>query len=174
MSKQPCPCSACSEVVHVYYDQKSLLRNDLKLLEQAHCAHCWRPLRVPTAWPGPREGQRPPYGNGGSMVVAHCGHIYHGYCASKLSHCGLCFSSLKKLTPLRYEAMTKCHTSSSETAPPKPDPKTVQESSLNETRDRRYLEGLISSLRDKIEHISAEVVQLRHLLKAQTSPKRWR
>jgi hypothetical protein len=174
MSKQGCACRACSEVVHVYRDQKLLLRNDLKLLEQAHCAHCWRPLRVATAWPGPREGQRPPYGNGSSMVVAQCGHIYHETCTSKLSHCGLCFSSLDKMIPLHYQDMSECYNSPPKTVPTKPGPKTMQESSFIESRDKSYLEGLISSLRDKIEQISAEVVQLRRLLKPQTPPRRWR
>ena len=176
MSNLICQCSTCSEAVHVYHDQKSLLKNNLKLLEQAHCAHCWRPLRVPNAWPGPREGQRPPYGNGaGAIVVAQCGHIYHGNCASKLSHCGLCFASLQKLIPLHYQDMSRRHNAPSETAPTITDPKPEPESSLNETRDTNYLEDLITNLRHKMEDISAEVVQFRQrLLKAQTPPKRWR
>ncbi len=185
MSDQPCTCSTCSETIHVYYDKSSAVK-PLKLLEQAHCGHCWRPLRVATSWPGPRRGQSQPYGNGGSgrsIVVAQCGHLYHGNCAGKASHCALCFSTIEKLVPLHYQERSNrpdCRSKSQQGS--KVDSrKDAQESeTAPEDKDEsgvgKNLEELISSLRDKIERISEEVISLRRQLTRRPPPpaNRWR
>jgi hypothetical protein len=167
--EKSCLCSACSEVTHIYYEKSVHLKHNLKLLEQAHCAHCWRPLKIASSWPGPKESQRPPYGNGSSIMVAQCGHLYHGTCAGKASHCALCFSSIQKLIPLHYQELPRCTTENpteSRTSKPTPGP--------DETGTSEKLEELIQSLKDKIEHISTEIVQLRRQLAKPPPPRRWR
>ena len=181
MTDQPCTCSTCSEIIHVYYDKSSTVK-PLKLLEQAHCGHCWRPLRVASSWPGPRRGQSQPYGNGRSIVVAQCGHLYHGNCAGKATHCALCFSTLEKLVPLHYQERSNrdCQ------ANPKPSSKVdltkdvpfgskVGSESKDVSQVGKNLEELISTLREKIEHISEEVISLRRQLTRRPPPApRWR
>lgn len=192
MSDQPCTCSTCSETIHVYYDKSSAVK-PLKLLEQAHCGHCWRPLRVATSWPGPRRGQSQPYGNGGSgrsIVVAQCGHLYHGNCAGKASHCALCFSTIEKLVPLHYQERSNrpdCRSKSQQGSKVdsrkdvSSDRRVAQESET--APEDKYVSGvgknleeLISSLRDKIERISEEVISLRRQLTRRPPPpaNRWR
>ena len=50
-----CPCDECSQSCHLYLkpDEAQTIHR-IKLLEQAHCAWCWKPLRVNTVWPGAR------------------------------------------------------------------------------------------------------------------------
>ena len=51
MSAYPNPsCSECEEAIHVYCKKNN--DEKFKLLEQAHCAKCWRPLYYNTNWPG--------------------------------------------------------------------------------------------------------------------------
>ena len=182
MTDQPCTCSTCSEIIHVYYDKSSTVK-PLKLLEQAHCGHCWRPLRVASTWPGPRRGQSQPYGNGRSIVVAQCGHLYHGNCAGKATHCALCFSTLEKLVPLHYQERSSrqdCQAKSQLTSKVDPRKDVSPESKATPEGKEvsgvgKNLEELISTLRDKIEHISEEVISLRRQLTRRPPPaNRWR
>ena len=51
MSAYPNPsCSECEEAIHIFCKKKT--DEKFKLLEQAHCAKCWRPLYYNTNWPG--------------------------------------------------------------------------------------------------------------------------
>ena len=82
MSVYPNPsCSECDQAVHVYCVKKN--DEKFKLLEQAHCAKCWKPLYYNTSWPGSHESLRPPFYSPLQplrLSVAQCGHIYHTQC----------------------------------------------------------------------------------------------
>ena len=178
--KLTCKCSTCSDVVHVYCKKSSAMKH-LKLLEQAQCAHCWRPLKITSSWPGPKESQRPPYGNGGSIMVAQCGHLYHGTCVGKKTHCGLCFSKIQKMVPFHYQEQSgqpKCESkpkSPSESASSSKDPEMADTKEEDPKMKDKNLEGLINSLTGRIEVISEEIVQLRRqLAKPPKAANRWR
>ncbi len=81
----------------------------LRLLEQSHCARCWRPLRVSTVWPGPRLAQLPPSNpTDRALVVLQCGHVYHSSCCDKyLTHCSACHVFIEKIRPLMIGETTK-------------------------------------------------------------------
>ena len=96
MSAYPNPsCSECEEAIHVYCKKKN--DEKFKLLEQAHCAKCWRPLFYNTNWPGSYESLRPPFHSPFQplrLSVAQCGHIYHTQCIVESrsdNHCPSCF-----------------------------------------------------------------------------------
>ena len=166
MSEKSGKCSTCHEVVHVTSVKSPGLKH-LKLLEQAHCAHCWRPLRIAIAWPGPREAERAPYGNGLSIVVAQCGHLYHGTCSGKVTHCTVCFAKIQKLVQLHYQEGSSSLDRSQPSAKAEPKAGTKKED----------LGEVVEILQQKIEKISAELVQLRGQLAASTKAppvNRWR
>ena len=75
-------------------------RAKLKLMEQSHCARCWRPLRVSTEWPGPRLDFLPPVPTDRALLVLQCGHVYHSCCTRDLSHCSACHVFVEKFRPL--------------------------------------------------------------------------
>jgi len=75
----------------------------LRLMEQTHCARCWRPLRLSLAWPGPRVDLLPPDPTDRSLRAGQCGHVYHGSCARDLGHCPACHVFLQSLTPVLIE-----------------------------------------------------------------------
>ena len=61
MSHSPgkkCSCGACSSLysvrITVPADGEDGTVHQMKLLEQTHCARCWRPLLTATAYPGAR------------------------------------------------------------------------------------------------------------------------
>lgn len=90
-------CSECEEAIHVFYVKKG--DEKLKLLEQAHCAKCWRPLHFDSNWPGSRESLRPPFHSPGQplrLSVAQCGHVFHNPCLNSETHCPACFVWLHK------------------------------------------------------------------------------
>ena len=96
MSVYPNPsCSECDQAVHVYCVKKN--DEKFKLLEQAHCAKCWKPLYYNTNWPGSHESLRPPFYSPLQplrLSVAQCGHIYHTQCIVESradNHCPSCF-----------------------------------------------------------------------------------
>ena len=72
----------------------------LRILEQTHCARCWRPLRTCPLWPGPRLSALPPHPRDRSVTVTQCGHVYHGSCAQELSHCSACHAFISDCRPL--------------------------------------------------------------------------
>ena len=96
MSVYPNPsCSECDQAIHVYCVKKN--DEKFKLLEQAHCAKCWKPLYYNTNWPGSHESLRPPFYSPLQplrLSVAQCGHIYHTQCIVESrsdNHCPSCF-----------------------------------------------------------------------------------
>ena len=134
---------------------------DFKLLEQTSCGHCWRPLKVRKAWPGPRESQRPPYGNGRFLFVAQCGHIFHGACVTKSPKCKVCLAEIQDLCQVHYEEQNQ----------PAEDQKQPAEHQAQGRVDNKSMEDLIGVVIDKIEGISKEIDRLR----IQLSPKpKWR
>merc|ERR1712108_33623 len=99
-------CSECDEAIHVHCMKKN--DEKFKLLEQAHCAKCWRPLYFNTNWPGSHESLRPPFYSPLQplrLSVAQCGHIYHTQCIVESrsdNHCPSCFVWIQRLRPFHY------------------------------------------------------------------------
>ena len=166
-------CIQCTQAVHINIIQNQDVKC-LKLFEQARCAFCWRPLKINLAWPGPRESQRPPFGNG-TLLVAQCGHIFHGCCASKSSKCKTCFATIQKLIPLHYQEQ-KCEDAKppdiqeKSAKPPNVQEKSAKPPNIQENQEKAYpKEGsniveLIANLNEKINLISDEIVSLRRQL----------
>ena len=71
---------------------------EFKLLQQTHCASCWRPLMYNIVWPGSSENLRPPfhYTLRTPMSVSQCGHLFHLTCATQVSHCPVCRVLIQK------------------------------------------------------------------------------
>ena len=69
----------------------------MKLLEQTHCARCWRPLLTPTAYPGTRTSNLPPESPKDRVLVAaaSCGHVFHSTCVYKAPKCRQCHAHIK-------------------------------------------------------------------------------
>jgi hypothetical protein len=171
--------------MHLYHDAGSRL----KILEQAHCAHCWRPLRTNSAWPGPRESHRPPYGNGRHLLVANCGHVFHGACAVKPSHCPKCFVFIAELIPLNYCKLPDPTQSTSRSTldPTSPetrnDPVPSSPSRSSPVEEEPNLKEAFKSLNQILDAILNEIVTMRRHLQERTkyekpdktaSPRRWR
>ena len=98
--RQQCPCRECSQSCHLSLkpDQAQTVTR-IKLLEQAHCAFCWRPLQVSSAWPGPRTSWLPP-ADGDELSVIQCGHVFHSGCVHKQTHCRQCHVLITEVAPL--------------------------------------------------------------------------
>lgn len=81
----------------------------LKLMEQAHCARCWRPLVTNTEeWPGPRLDRLPPANPADrSLTVANCGHVYHSSCVPDLSHCSACHQVIAEMKSLVIQVVAE-------------------------------------------------------------------
>ena len=166
-------CIQCTQAVHINIIQNQDVKR-LKLFEQARCAFCWRPLKINLAWPGPRESQRPPFGNG-TLLVAQCGHIFHGCCASKSSKCKTCLAKIQKLIPLHYQELN-CEDAKppnireKSAKPPNVQEKSAKPPNIQENQEKAYpKEGsniveLIANLNEKINLISDEIVSLRRQL----------
>jgi hypothetical protein len=88
--------------IQAYFNKDSEVQH-LKLLEQTPCGYCWRPLKIRSRWPGPRESQRPPFGNGRFLFASLCGHTFHGSCATKATNCKVCFAPIKGLSPVHFK-----------------------------------------------------------------------
>jgi len=97
-SRDPCYQIA----IQAYFDKDSEVQH-LKLLEQTPCGFCWRPLKIRSRWPGPRESQRPPYGNGRFLLASLCGHTFHGSCATKATNCKVCFAPIEGLSSVHFK-----------------------------------------------------------------------
>jgi hypothetical protein len=151
--------------MHLYHDSESRL----KILEQAHCAHCWRPLRVTSAWPGPRESHRPPYGNGRHMLVANCGHVFHGACAVKPSHCPKCFVFIAELIPLNYcKLPTPLPIPSPETRSGPAPPASASRSAEEEPK----LKDVVTCLSRNLDAILNEIKAMRQHLQERAKPEK--
>ena len=178
MSAYPNPsCSECEEAIHVYCKKKS--DEKFKLLEQAHCAKCWRPLYYNTNWPGSYESLRPPFYSPLQplrLSVAQCGHIFHTQCIVESrsdNHCPSCFSWIQSLRPLHYHNIS----SNAPTQMP-PIGNTKPEfgsSTLNEVQNSRAkCEDDIMDLKKKIGHLTSEVERLQRHLDTNNIRKPWR
>ena len=173
-------CIQCTQAVHINIIQNQDVKR-LKLFEQARCAFCWRPLKINSAWPGSRESQRPPFGNG-TLLVAQCGHIFHGCCASKSSKCKTCFATIQKLIPLHYQEQ-KCEDAKppdiqeksakppniqeKSAKPPDIQEKSAKPPNIQEKADPKEgpnIVELIANLNEKINLISDEIVSLHRQL----------
>ena len=99
-ARQQCPCRECSQSCHVCLktDQAQTVGR-IKLLEQAHCAFCWRPLQVTSEWPGPRT-RLLPSDCSHDLSVAQCGHVFHSACLHKQTHCRQCNVFIRDVSPL--------------------------------------------------------------------------
>ena len=97
---------SCEEAVDLYLVKKSANQEKFKLLQQAHCGKCWRPLIYNTTWPGSHENQRPPYHSTlrTPISVSQCGHIFHTPCAMLITHCAIC-----QVIFLRYFSIIKIY-----------------------------------------------------------------
>ena len=78
-----CSCVKCEKSCHVVLKTDrahSITR--LKLMEQAHCAYCWEPLKVSSEWPCTRSAWRIAT-KFKDLSVNHCGHVFHALCINK-------------------------------------------------------------------------------------------
>lgn len=159
-------CATCSRAVHMVLVKNSS-EVSVKVLEQTFCAHCWRPLSVPCKWPEPREGQKPPYGNGSYFLISNCGHVFHGPCAVKVTRCPKCSSAVRNLLPLHVreaQDVSERYQPVASSAPPSPKP----------TSNPSDVSKWIRELKDQLEVISGELVQIRRqLARPVQQPKRW-
>ena len=105
----PSDCPVCAGTFHVLLGLPSPAHK-LQLLAQSHCAHCWRPLLLPRAWPGPRPALLPPAQPADrTLRVAQCGHVFHGSCAGEVEgRCPLCRAHIQTLTPMHVLQEAKC------------------------------------------------------------------
>ena len=90
---------SCEDATDLYFVKNpGEGQEKFKLLQQAHCASCWRPLRYNTVWPGSSENLRPPfhYTLRTPMAVSQCGHVFHLPCATQVSHCPICRVLIQK------------------------------------------------------------------------------
>ena len=156
----------------------------LKLLEQAHCAKCWRPLYYNANWPGSYESLRPPFYSPLQpmrLSVAQCGHIFHSQCIGgprSDNHCPSCFSWIQSLRPLHYHNISTAPTQ----MPPIGNARPEFGSSLNEVRidmdeahnSRAKNEGDIMDLKRKISQLTSEVERLQRHLDTNNIRKPWR
>ena len=87
-----CIKMSCEDEVDLYFVKTPNGQEKFKLLQQAHCAKCWRPLIYSTAWPGSHENLRPPFQSAlqTQISVTQCGHIFHTTCSSLVTHCPIC------------------------------------------------------------------------------------
>ena len=179
MSAYPNPsCSECEEAIHVYCKKKS--DEKFKLLEQAHCAKCWRPLYYNTNWPGSYESLRPPFYSPLQpmrLSVAQCGHIFHSQCIGgprSDNHCPSCFSWIQSLRPLHYHNISSAPTQ----MPPIGNARPEFANSLNEVRidmdeahnSRAKNEDVIMDLKRKISQLTSEVERLQRHSDANRKP----
>ena len=145
---------SCSEAIHVYCVKKD--DEKIKLLEQAHCAKCWRPLYFDTNWPGSHESLRPPFYSAfqplRQMSVAQCGHIYHTQCIVESrsdNHCPSCYAWIQRLQPFHY------HNNSAPTVMPS-SVENLDE--IQKSKDK--LEGDIMELKRKISQLNIELERI--------------
>merc|ERR1711981_97549 len=88
----------------------------LKIFEQTSCCKCWRPLCLPSSWPGPRRSDLLAQNNislsetsKSTMVISRCGHIFHMSCAMKelRNKCPRCSEIASNLVPIHFKKKRK-------------------------------------------------------------------
>ena len=164
----------CDDAVHVYYMKPASSDEKMKLMYQAHCARCWRPLKYNSKWPGPRKHQRPPFETGSAdltnpgnfatkprLSIANCGHIFHSSCASaSMPKCPTCLVHIETLRPFHF------HT---KILPTKPEETDNGESSSTsgkqmqpeEVKKMEDIHKMIEDIRRRMDRISGELSRLR-------------
>ena len=95
-----CSCTKCEKSCHVVLKtDRAQSIGRLKLMEQAHCAYCWEPLKANTEWPCTRSAWR--IGTKfKDLSVNHCGHVFHTLCINKQTHCRQCHVLIRGVSPL--------------------------------------------------------------------------
>lgn len=132
-----------------------------KLMEQTHCASCWRPLRVSTLWPGPRPGSLPPDPKCSTLEVAQCGHVYHSCCSRVRSHCSACQAYIKTVRPLEIEIGSGCQCQVDETVQTDEVVKEADGSKVVESCSDSKLSRKVQKLHGKLDEICKEISEIR-------------
>ena len=108
-----CTCTACSRAYEVVIygpadvDARGFDPDaPLKLLDQTHCARCWRPLLLtppPRDWSGLVRATQLPPGcprDRSLRVAGSCGHVFHSCCIVESRHCRACRELIRDVRPL--------------------------------------------------------------------------